>query len=50
MLQHNALAEAKYRLSVRAQKLLIRLLAQLDQKGDDFTDIKLLNEAATRSP
>src|SRR5271167_1901460 len=41
VLQHNALAEAKYRLSVRAQKLLIRLLAQLDQKGDDFTDIKL---------
>ena len=39
--QHNALAEAKYRLSVRAQKLLIMLLAQLDQKGDDFTDITL---------
>jgi plasmid replication initiation protein len=41
VLQHNALAEAKYRLSVRAQKLLIMLLAQLDQRVDDFTDIKL---------
>ena len=41
VVQHNALAEAKYRLSVRAQKLLIMLLAQLDQKVDDFTDIKL---------
>jgi plasmid replication initiation protein len=39
--QHNALATAKYRLSVRAQKLLIMLLAQLDQRGDDFTDITL---------
>ena len=39
--QHNALAEAKYRLSVRAQKLLIMLLAQLDQRGDEFTDITL---------
>src|SRR5271166_6659458 len=29
------------RLSVRAQKLLIMLLAQLDQRVDDFTDIKL---------
>ena len=41
VLQHNALAEARYRLSVRAQKLLIMLLAQLDQRVDDFTDIKL---------
>jgi plasmid replication initiation protein len=41
VLQHNALAEAKYRLSVRPQKLLIMLLAQLDQRVDDFTDIKL---------
>ena len=41
VIQHNALAEAKYRLSVRAQKLLIRLLAELDQRNDDFTDIKL---------
>jgi plasmid replication initiation protein len=41
VLQHNALAEAKNRLSVRAQKLLIMLLAQLDQRVDDFTDIKL---------
>jgi plasmid replication initiation protein len=41
VVQHNALAEAKYRLSVRAQKLLIRLLAELDQRVDDFTDIKL---------
>ena len=39
--QHNALAEAKYRLSVRAQKLLIRLLAELDRRNDDFTEIKL---------
>lgn len=41
VVQHNALAEAKYRLSVRAQKLLIRLLAELDQRVDNFTDIKL---------
>jgi len=41
VVQHNALAEAKYRLSVRAQKLLIRLLAELDQRNDDFADIKL---------
>jgi plasmid replication initiation protein len=41
VVQHNALAEAKYRLSVRAQKLLIRLLAELDHRNDDFTDIKL---------
>ena len=36
VLQHNALAEASYRLSVRAQKLLIRLLDELDQRGDKF--------------
>jgi plasmid replication initiation protein len=41
VVQHNALAEAKYRLTVRAQKLLIRLLAELDQRNDNFTDIKL---------
>jgi plasmid replication initiation protein len=41
VVQHNALAEAKYRLSVRAQKLLIRLLAELDRRNDDFTEIKL---------
>jgi plasmid replication initiation protein len=41
VVQHNALAEAKYRLSVRAQKLLIRLLAELDRRNDDFGEIKL---------
>ena len=41
VVQHNALAEAKYRLSVRAQKLLIRLLAELDRRNDDFAEIKL---------
>ena len=41
VLQHNALSEASYRLSVRAQKLLIRLLDELDQRGDNFCDIKL---------
>jgi plasmid replication initiation protein len=41
VVQHNALAEAKYRLSLRAQKLLIRLLTELDQRKDDFTDITL---------
>jgi plasmid replication initiation protein len=41
VVQHNALAEARYRLSVRAQKLLIRLLAELDQRSEDFNDIKL---------
>ncbi len=34
-------SEASYRLSVRAQKLLIRLLDELDQRGDNFCDIKL---------
>src|SRR5690242_9149244 len=41
VVQHNALAEAQYRLSMRAQKLLIRLLAELDNRNDDFNDIKL---------
>ena len=41
VVQHNALAEAQYRLSVRAQKLLIRLLAELDRRNDDFSEIKL---------
>jgi plasmid replication initiation protein len=41
VVQHNALAEAQYRLSVRAQKLLIRLLAELDNRNEDFVDIKL---------
>jgi hypothetical protein len=34
-------SEASYRLSVRAQKLLIRLLDELYQRGDNFCDIKL---------
>jgi plasmid replication initiation protein len=41
VVQHNALAEARYRLSVRAQKLLIRLLAELDHRSEAFIDIKL---------
>jgi plasmid replication initiation protein len=41
VVQHNALAEARYRLSLRAQKLLIRLIAELDQKTDDFTEVRL---------
>jgi plasmid replication initiation protein len=41
VVQHNALAEARYRLSLRAQKLLIRLLAELDHRSDAFIDIKL---------
>jgi hypothetical protein len=41
VVQHNALAEAQYRLSMRAQKLLIRLLAELDNRNEDFVDIKL---------
>ena len=41
VLQHNALAEAMYRLSVRAQRLLIRLLDGLDRRGDSFCDTKL---------
>src|ERR1700751_2934998 len=41
VVQHNALAEAKYRLSLRAQRLLIRLLTELDQRKDDFIDITL---------
>jgi plasmid replication initiation protein len=41
VVQHNALAEARYKLSLRAQKLLIRLIAELDQHQEDFTEIKL---------
>jgi hypothetical protein len=41
VVQHNALAEARYRLSLRAQKLLIRLIAELDQKSEEFTEVKL---------
>src|SRR5258708_40022521 len=41
VVQHNALAEARYKLSLRAQKLLIRLIAKLDHRSDDFTEIKL---------
>jgi plasmid replication initiation protein len=41
VVQHNALAEARYRLSLRAQKLLIRLIAELDQKSEDFSEVKL---------
>jgi plasmid replication initiation protein len=41
VVQHNALAEARYRLSLRAQKLLIRLIAELDQRSDDFSEVKL---------
>lgn len=41
VVQHNALAEARYKLSLRAQKLLIRLIAELDQHQADFTEIKL---------
>jgi plasmid replication initiation protein len=41
VVQHNALAEARYRLSLRAQKLLIRLIAELDQQSDDFSEVRL---------
>jgi plasmid replication initiation protein len=41
VVQHNALAEARYRLSLRAQKLLIRLIAELDQKSEDFSEVTL---------
>src|SRR6516164_5313912 len=41
VVQHNALAEARYRLSLRAQKLLIRLIAELDQQSDDLSEIRL---------
>src|SRR6266481_2639881 len=41
VVQHNALAEARYRLSLRSQKLLIRLIAELDQKSDDFSEVNL---------
>jgi plasmid replication initiation protein len=41
VIQHNALAEARYRLSLRAQKLLIRLIAELDQRCDDFSEVRL---------
>jgi plasmid replication initiation protein len=39
--QHNALAEARYRLSLRAQKLLIRLIAELDHNSSDIPDVTL---------
>jgi plasmid replication initiation protein len=41
VVQHNALAEARYRLSLRAQKLLIRLIAELDQHSDDLSEVRL---------
>jgi plasmid replication initiation protein len=41
VVQHNALAEARYKLSLRPQKLLIRLIAELDQRSEDFTEIRL---------
>jgi plasmid replication initiation protein len=41
VVQHNALAEARYRLSLRAQKLLIRLIAELDQQCDTFSEVRL---------
>lgn len=41
VVQHNALAEARYRLSLRAQKLLIRLIAELDQQSDGFSEVRL---------
>ena len=41
VVQHNALAEARYRLSLRAQKLLIRLIAELDQKSEEFSEVRL---------
>jgi plasmid replication initiation protein len=41
VVQHNALAEARYRLSLRAQKLLIRLIAELDQQSEEFSEVKL---------
>jgi len=41
VVQHNALAEARYRLSLRSQKLLIRLIAELDQRSDDFSEVNL---------
>jgi plasmid replication initiation protein len=41
IVQHNALAEARYRLSLRAQKLLIRLIAELDSKSDDLNEVTL---------
>jgi hypothetical protein len=41
VVQHNALAEAHYRLSLRAQKLLIRLIAELDQQSVELSEITL---------
>jgi plasmid replication initiation protein len=41
VVQHNALAEARYRLSLRAQKLLIRLIAELDQQSDEWSEVRL---------
>jgi plasmid replication initiation protein len=41
VVQHNALAEARYRLSLRTQKLLIRLIAELDQQSADFSEVRL---------
>src|SRR5580704_10473005 len=41
VVQHNALAEAHYRLSLRAQKLLIRLIAELDQQSVDLSEVTL---------
>jgi plasmid replication initiation protein len=39
--QHNVLAEARYRLTIRAQKLLAKLLSELDPHAHDFSAIRL---------
>lgn len=39
--QHNVLAEARYRLSLRAQRLLVKLISELDTMEDAFVEVRL---------
>ena len=39
--QHNVLAEARYRLTIRAQKLLAKLISELNPNAEDFPEVRL---------
>lgn len=39
--QHNVLAEARYRLTIRAQKLLGKLISELNPQHDQFSEVRL---------
>jgi plasmid replication initiation protein len=39
--QHNVLAEARYRLTIRAQKLLAKLISELNPNAEAFPEVRL---------